>query len=59
MVFVGLVTFMWVATVIDKTFGMGWGWDSQLLWLAPPMVLFAVLLRFCAMAILKFVGRNP
>ena len=57
--FVALVTFMWVATAIDKAFGMGWGWDSQILWLGPPMILFAVLVRFCAMAIFKFVGGNP
>ena len=56
--FVALVTIMWIATALDKTFGMGWGWDSQILWLGPPMLLFTILLRSCAMAVLKFVGRN-
>jgi hypothetical protein len=58
-VFVAFVMFMWLATAIDKAFNMGWGWDGQILWLGPPMVLFAVLLRFVATAIFKFVGRNP
>jgi hypothetical protein len=57
--FVGLATFMWVATFLDTSFDLGWGWDRQILWLAPPMVIFAVFVRFCAMAVFKFVGRNP
>jgi hypothetical protein len=57
--FVSLVTFMWLATLLDQSFDMEWGWDRQILWLAPPMVLFALLVRFCAMAVFKFVGRNP
>lgn len=57
--FIVMLTFMWIATLVDKTFDMGWGWDSQILWRAPPKVLFAVFLRFCATAIFKFVGRNP
>jgi len=56
--FVALLTFMWFATLIDQLFKMGWGWDRQILWLAPPMVLFAFFVRFGAMAIFRFVDRN-
>lgn len=57
-IFVSLVAFMWVATLLDWAFSLGWGWDRQILWLGPPMVLFAFVLRFCAMAIFKFVESN-
>jgi hypothetical protein len=56
--FVGLLGIMWIATVLDKAFNLGWDWDRQILWLAPMMVLFAAILRFWALAIFKFVGRN-
>lgn len=55
-IFVCLVTAMWVATLLDWAFNLGWGWDRQILWLGPPMVLFAAFVRFCAMAIFRFVG---
>ena len=29
---------MWVATAADRLFGLGWGWDRQILWLAPIIV---------------------
>ena len=57
--FVVLISVMWVATLCDWAFKLGWGWDRQLLWLAPPMVLFAVVLRFLCMAIFRFVGGDP
>lgn len=55
---VGLAAFMWSGTLIDKILGMGWAWDRQILWLAPSMVVFAALVRFCTLAIFNFVGRN-
>lgn len=54
--FFALVLAMWVATVCDWAFNLGWGWDRQIIWLAPPMMLFAGFVRFCCMAIFKFVG---
>jgi hypothetical protein len=51
-----LLLVMWVATVCDWAFNLGWGWDRQIIWLAPPMMLFAVFVRFCCMAIFKFFG---
>ncbi|MGK6318998.1 hypothetical protein [Sphingomonas sp. DT-204] len=56
--FIALLAFMWVAAAADLLFAFGWGWDRQILWLAPPMMLFAALVRFCAFAIFKFVGSN-
>lgn len=50
-----LTTVMWVATLCDQLFKIGWGWDRQILWLAPPMLLFAVVVRFCCTAIFRFV----
>lgn len=57
-VFVILLSVMWVATFCDWAFNLRWGWDRQILWLAPPMMLFAVVLRFCCMAIFDFVGND-
>ncbi len=53
--FAVLATVMWVATLCDQVFKLGWGWDRQILWLAPPMLLFAVVVRFCCMAIFRFI----
>ncbi len=57
--FVILISIMWVATVCDWALNLGWEWDKQILWLAPPMILFAVVLRFICMAIFRFVGGDP
>lgn len=54
--FVILLSGMWAATLCDRVFNLGWGWDSKILWAAPPMVLFAVVLRFLCMVIFRFVG---
>ncbi|KTT75825.1 hypothetical protein NS319_00385 [Sphingomonas sanguinis] len=53
-----LVCVLWLATFFDWAFDMGWGWDRQILWLGPSMVLFTLLLRLCAMAVFKFVDNN-
>jgi hypothetical protein len=55
---VGLLALMGVAALLDVAFNLGLGRDSQILWATPPMVLFALLVRFCALAIFKFVGRH-
>lgn len=51
-----VVSFMWAATLCDWTFNLGWGWDVEILWLAPLILLFAVVLRSLYMAIFRFVG---
>jgi hypothetical protein len=50
-----LLSAMWGATLCDWAFHLGWGWDREILWLAPPMMLFGVVLRFVCMAIFRFV----
>jgi hypothetical protein len=55
---VGLLTLMWVAALLHVTFNLGWGRDSQIPWATPPMVLFALFVRFCALANFEFVGRH-
>ena len=57
--FVILISGMWVTTLCDWRLNLGWGWDKQILWLAPPMMLFAVVLRFLCMVIFRFVGGDP
>ena len=56
MMFVALLSVMWIATVCDWAFNLHWGWDRQIIWLAPPMLIFAALVRFCCLAIFKSVG---
>jgi hypothetical protein len=55
---VGVLMFMWVATLLDTSLDLRWGWDRQILWLAPPMVLFVVFVRFCTMTIFKLAARD-
>lgn len=53
--FVILTALMWGATFCDWAFDLGWGWDREILWVGPPMMLFGVVLRFICMAIFRFV----
>ncbi len=57
--FVFLISVMWVASVCDWVFNLGWGWDRQILWLGPPMLLLGVVLRFLCMAIFRFIDGDP
>ena len=54
--FVSLLATMWIVTLCDHVFNLGWGWDKQILWLAPPMMLFAVIVRFCCALMFRFVS---
>ncbi len=56
--FVVVIAIMWLATLLDYVFALDWGWDRKILWLGPPMVIFAFFVRFCARAIFKFVDSN-
>lgn len=58
LMFFGLLAVMWIATVCDWAFNLDWGWDFQIIWLAPLMSLFAVFVRFCCMLIFSLVERN-
>lgn len=57
--FMIVISVMWSAALCDWTFNLGWGWDRQILWLAPPMMLVAVVVRFVCMAVFRFVGGGP
>jgi hypothetical protein len=57
MMFVALLSVMWIVTICDWALNLGWGWDKQIIWLAPPMLLFAMFVRVCCMAF-RFVGDN-
>jgi hypothetical protein len=56
--YTALLVLMWVATVCDWAFNLGWGWDRKIIWLAPPMLLFGVFVRFCCVAVFNFFGGN-
>jgi hypothetical protein len=53
-----VVSIVWVATLCDWSFNLGWGYDQQMLWTAPLGLLFAIALRWVAMGIFKFVEDN-
>jgi hypothetical protein len=57
-IFVIAIGLMWIATAFDRLFNFGWGWDIQILWLGPLMIVWGFVIRFCARAIFKFVGSN-
>jgi hypothetical protein len=57
-VFCSVIAAMWVATALDFAFELDWGWDQQILWTAPLMVIFAGILSIFAKGIFQFVERN-
>ena len=56
--FVAVTAWMWFATLLDYIFDFGWGWDRQILWFGPPMIVGALFIRLCVRAIIKFVESN-
>jgi len=54
-----VVCLMWLATAADHLFGLNWGWDRQILWIAPIIVGVAFLVRFVGKAIFRAVGAIP
>jgi len=57
-IFVVVIGLMWAATACDYVFGLGWGWDTQIIWLGPLMIAWGFFVRFCARAIFAFIGNN-
>lgn len=57
-IFIVVIGLMWAATACDYLFGLGWGWDTQILWLGPLMVAWGFFVRFCARTIFTFIGSN-
>jgi hypothetical protein len=47
---------MWLATVADQSFHLGWGWDRQILWLSPIIALGTMLVRVLGRVIFRWVG---
>jgi hypothetical protein len=49
---------MWIATIADHTLRLGWGWDVQIIWLAPIIMAGALLTRFLSRLIFRWVGAS-
>lgn len=47
---------MWVATIADHVLQLGWGWDIQIVWIAPIIAGVALLTRLLGRAISKWMG---
>ena len=54
---VAVVSLMWVLTLLDFAFGLGWGWDKRGLWAAPLILLIATTVRLCHAAVGKLMDR--
>jgi hypothetical protein len=48
-----VVSRTWLATLADQAFYIGWGWDRQILWVAPIIVVGAMLLRLVGRGTLR------
>jgi hypothetical protein len=51
-----LVSLMWIVTLADHLLRLGWGWDVQIIWIAPIIVVGALLTRLLSRAIFRWVG---
>jgi len=47
---------MWVATLADHFLGLGWGWDVQIIWIAPIIVAGALVTWLLSRIIFRWVG---
>ncbi|VXC89631.1 hypothetical protein [Sphingomonas sp. AX6] len=52
---IAVVGAVWLATLLDFVFGLGWGWDIRGLVAAPLILLIAVIIRFWHVAINKLM----
>lgn len=57
MVIIG-ATLMWLATLADHFLALGWGWDPQIIWIAPVIVAGALLTRTLGRLIFRSVGAS-
>jgi hypothetical protein len=51
-----MAALMWLATAADHLFGLRWGWDVEIIWIAPIVGGGALLIRTLARAIFRWVG---
>jgi hypothetical protein len=54
---VAVVSVMWLVTLLDFAFGLGWGWDKRGLFVAPLIVLIATIIRLWHVAVDKLINR--
>nr|WP_294168400.1 hypothetical protein [uncultured Sphingomonas sp.] len=47
---------MWLATAADHLLGLRWGWDFEIIWIAPIVGGGALLVRTLARAVFRTVG---
>ncbi|KQS49043.1 MULTISPECIES: hypothetical protein [unclassified Sphingomonas] len=52
---VAVASLMWVLTLLDYAFGLGWGWDRRGLWAAPLVLLIATTVRLGQAAVGKLM----
>ena len=57
-IFCIVAALMWLAAMLDHFLALGWDWDPKVLWMAPLMMGFAVVLKFVGHAIFRFIGSN-
>ena len=48
---------MWLGTLLDFAFGLGWGWDKRGLFAVPLILLIATIIRFWHVAVDKIIDR--
>lgn len=51
------VSLMWVFTLLDFAFALGWGWDRRNLWAAPMVLLIATTVRLFQLTVGKLMDR--
>ena len=47
---------MWIAALGDVILNLGWGWDRQIIWIAPIICLGALAIRFVGRLIFRAIG---
>jgi hypothetical protein len=51
-----LAGLMWLATLADHFLRLGWGWDVQIIWVAPIIIGGGLLVRKLSRRIYRWVG---
>lgn len=54
-----VVSGMWLATLADYLFDLGWGWDRQIFWIAPIIIVGAMLVRLIGHSVFRVIGAQP
>lgn len=51
-----MAALMWLATVLDHLLDLRWGWDIEIIWIAPIIIGGALLTRTLARVIFRWMG---